>query len=151
VDQLAIVGIILLAGALLAYLTWRLKKGGQLHLRPLSAFSTLEGNVGKATESASQFHISLGRARLNGAVSPASVAALNVLDRLARDGYANSTPPLVSVGEGTLLLAAQERLQEAYRQANQSQDGTPVVAEFVAHDTDPFAYAGGVSSIIQQN
>jgi hypothetical protein len=150
-DQLATVGTILLVGALLAYATWRLKKGNQLQLRPLSAFSTLEGNVGKATESASRFHISVGQASLNGAANPTSIAAMNVLDRLARDGCANNTPPIVSVGEGTLLLVAQERLQDAYRQAELGQDEAPAVAEFVAHETDPYAYAGGVASLIQQN
>ena len=119
-------------------------------LRPLPAYAALKGQVGRAIESARQLHVSLGRASLTGPASPTSVAALAVLDKLAADGCASNTPPITTVGEGTLLPLAENNLRHAAAQSRKKV-GIPIgTARFIASKEDPFAYAGGVASVIQQ-
>lgn len=136
-------------GLLLWLFTRRLRNRGSFMLRPIASYTALEGQVGRAIESGSQMHVTLGRASLIGAASPTSVAALAVVDRLAQDGSASGTPPLVTVGEGTLLAVAKGSLRHAHSQTDSEVE--PGTAQFIATDTDPFAYAGGVAAIVQQN
>jgi len=119
-------------------------------LRPLAGYTALKGQVGRAIESASKLHISLGRASLTGTASPTSVAALAVLQRLAEDGCANNTPPITTVGDGTLLPLAENNLRQAAEDAKSTVGIPPGTVRFIASRTDPFAYAGGVASVIQQ-
>ena len=131
---------------LLLLLTRSIQAGRPYALRPLKGFEGLQGQIGRAIESGNQLHLTLGQASLAGQAAPTSVAAGQVLDHLARDGCANGTPPLVTVGEGTLLPLAQASLQEAFREAGRPDDFDLVYTQFVAHETDPFAYGGGVAS-----
>lgn len=144
----ALIAIIVL---MLFLLRQRLEGGrSEVYLRPLSGFQALKGQVGRAIESGRQLHVTLGQASLIGTAAPTSVAAGRVLDDLAKDGCANSTPPLVTVGEGTLLPLAQDSLRHAYEAAERKEDIELHQAVFVAHDTDRFAYAGGVSVEVLQ-
>ncbi|MBK8987179.1 MAG: hypothetical protein IPM39_14050 [Chloroflexi bacterium] len=149
-DLLPPVIIVVVAAAILL---WSRRLTGQEKpaLRPLTGYTALKGQVGRAIESASQLHVSLGRASLTGAAATTSIAALAVLDRLAEDGCANDTPPITTVGDGTLLPLAENNLRHAAEYANSSVGIPPGVARFVANTTDAFAYAGGVASVIQEN
>jgi hypothetical protein len=119
-------------------------------LRPFSAHVALKGQVGRAVESASRLHISLGRASLIGPASPVSIAAMSVLDRLAEEGCANDTPPITTVGDGTLLPLSENNLRHAASLAGSKQAIPTGTVQFVASSNDPYAYAGGVTNVIQQ-
>lgn len=148
-----ILNLLIIAFVAIFLLLWpkRLTQQGEMPpLRPLKAYSALKGQVGRAIESARQLHISLGRASLTGPANPTSVAALAVLDRLATDGCASNTPPITTVGEGTLLPLAENNLRYAAAQTRNKASIPVGTARFIASKEDPFAYAGGVSSVIQQ-
>ncbi len=140
---------IVLVLILIYILARRQQSGKQVVLRPFSAHTALRGQVGRAVESASRLHISLGRASLISAASPVSLAAMSVLDRLAEDGCANGTPPITTIGDGTLLPLAENNLRHAAAQAGN--ENIPIgTVQFVANQTDAFAYAAGVTNVIQQ-
>jgi hypothetical protein len=141
--------IVVLSGALLFLFTRRLQSGQEVGLRPLKGYKALTSQVGRAVESGRQVHFSLGRGSLSSSFSPASLAALAALENLAQDGCASDVPPLVTVGEGTLLPAAQDQLRGAYHQAGRSRDYANSMVEFVAPVSSPIAYAAGVSYAIQ--
>ncbi len=141
--------VVLVSAALLWIFSLRGRRGYTAVLRPLSAYKALDGHIGRAVESDSQLHISLGRASLSSADSPASVAALTVLSKMANDGSANGVPPLVTVGEGTLLPIAQESLRFAHE--NAQQEGSAGLARFMAAENQPYVYAGSVAVGLQQN
>lgn len=141
--------IVVLLAALVALYRW-LRLGKMVALRPLRGYGDLRGQVGRAIESGSQLHITLGQATLIGEASPTSVAGLTVLDQVARDGCANSTPPLVTVGDGTLLAAAQASVHHGYQQAGHAANYEATAVQFIADNTDPIAYSGGVASLIHQ-
>lgn len=129
----------------------RLGRGEGLSLRPLPGFDVLKIQIGRAIESGRQMHITLGQARLNGVASPTSVAALNMMKHLADEGCANDAPPLITTGEGTMMLAAQDQLRQSFEAANRPEGYRSRLVHFVAHDTDPYAYAGGVSSLMHED
>jgi hypothetical protein len=143
--------IAILAGAVLFLLTRRIQAGQQVGLRPVRGFQSLTGQVGRAVESGRRVHFSLGRAALNSAASPTSLAALAALDYLARDGCASDVPPIVTVGDGTLLPAAQDQLRGAYSRAGRAGDFSNTMAEFVAPESSPMSYAAGVSYTVQHS
>ncbi len=149
-DFILTVGVVVVVTGLLLFLSWRMSRHS-LTLRPLLPYSLLKDQVGKAVESGSQLHLTMGRASLTSVASPASIAALTILDAVAKDGCANGTPPLATVGEGTLLPAAQASLLRAYHEAQFTSGFEPGAAQFIAADTDPFSYAAGVTNVIHQD
>ena len=145
-----ILAALLVLVVLLYLLTRSVQAGRTAVLRPMTSYEGLTGQIGRAIESGRQLHLTLGQASLVGSANPTSVSAMAVLDSLARDGCANGTPPLVTVGEGTLLPLAQGSIQHALSEANRSGDFDLSLTQFVAHDTDPFAYSAGVGALLQQ-
>lgn len=143
--------IAILVGAVLYLFTRRIQAGEVVGLRPVSGYKSLTNQIGRAVESGRRVHFSLGRAGLNSATSPVSLAALAALDSIAEDGCASDVPPIVTVGEGSLLPAAQDQLRGAYREAGRSGDFSNTMVEFVASNTNPMSYAAGVSDVVQHN
>jgi hypothetical protein len=129
----------------------RLERGEGFTLRQLPGFADLKAQIGLAVESGRQMHIALGQAGLNGAANPTSLAALNMMGHLAEEGIANDTPPLITTGEATLMLAAQDKLHHGFEAANQSEGYHSRLVYFVAHDTAPYVYAAGVNGLMHQD
>ncbi len=144
---LALIAVLAL---LLFLLTRRIRAGATVLLRPLQGYTGLRSQIGKAIESGSQMHVTLGKASLISDASPTSLAAVTVLSYLSKDTCNNATPPLATVGEGTLLPAAQASIYGAYQEAGNTDQFDTTAAQFVASENDPIAYAGGVGSLIHQ-
>ncbi|WP_420641412.1 DUF6754 domain-containing protein [Candidatus Leptofilum sp.] len=145
-----VLAVILVLGLLLFLLTRSVRAGRTTALRPLISYQGLTGQIGRAIESGRQLHLTMGQGSLVGRTNPTSVSATAVLNNLAKDGCANGTPPLITVGDGTLLPLAQGSLQNALALARRSGDFDLSLTQFVAHNTDPFAYGGGVATLLQQ-
>jgi hypothetical protein len=142
--------VIVVVALLLWLLTRRQRSGRTAGKRPLTACHSLSNQVGEAIESGRKLHVSLGQASLIGAANPTSMAAVHVLDFLAKDGCASGTPPLTSVGDGTLLPLAQDSLRQAHKASGRIKEYRANMTQFLAADTDPYAYAGGIATILQQ-
>lgn len=149
-DSAVFVIVLVIVSLLLVIFTRRQQDGRPPSLRPLTACTTLANQIGEAIESGRQLHISLGQAGLTGTAMPTSAATVPVLDYLAADGCASGTPPLATVGEGTLLPVAQDSLRQAYTQAGRKSEYKPSMAQFIAHESDSYAFAGGIASVIQR-
>ena len=111
-DKVTIVAALLIAVAGSILFLWFMRRhraGWQVALRPIKGFQALQEQSDKAAETGRGVHLSLGRADLGGQGNPVSIAALEALDFLAESGARSDTTPLVTVGDGTLLLAAQDR------------------------------------------
>lgn len=149
-DLIFTFAIILTIVVLLFILGRRQQAGKITALRPFSAHKALKGQVGRAVENGSRLHISLGRGSLIGPSSPVSLASMSILARLAEDGCANDTPPITTVGDGTLLPLAENQLRFASERAGNSTRLPNGTAQFVANQHNAYAYAGGVTNVIQQ-
>jgi hypothetical protein len=150
VNLLIVFIIILFTAALLYLFARRLRAGYRPGLRPLPAYAVLSNQVGRAVESGRRVHFAAGRASLIGPAAPTSVAALKALDYLAQDGCPSGVPPLATVGEGTLLPAAQDSLRFGYAQAARPGDFSPQMVQFLAAEAFPMAYAAGVTEVIHR-
>ena len=144
------IAVIVILAILLFLLTRRIQAETAFPLRALKGYAGLRNQIGRSIESGSQMHVTLGQASLVSSASPTSVASLSMLDYLAKDSCANATPPLATVGEGTLLPAAQASLYHAYKQAGNTDQFDTTAAQFIASEHDAIAYSGGINSLIHQ-
>jgi hypothetical protein len=75
---------------------------------------------------------------------------LQPLDALAKAGARSDTAPLVTAGNGTLLLAAQDSQRKAHHDAGRDQDYSSDMAQFIAGRDFAMAYAAGVSDLVNR-
>ena len=118
--------------------------------RALSPFDALRRQVGRAVESGRRLHVTLGRATLSGLAGPTSAAALGVLDYLAHESGQSGVPPVVTVGEATLLPASQGTVRRGYEAGDRRKEFRLRNVHFVAPDPYPMTYAAGVSAILER-
>ena len=147
-DLLAVLLVAGVALLLLLLFTRRRPAGEGSEPRPLPAFALLQRQIGQAVENGSQIHVGLGRASLVDRRSSATIAGLQVLDSLAEESCANDTPPIITVGEGTILPAAQDKLYHAYARAERLRDFVPETVRFVADAGRPLVYAAGAADAV---
>jgi hypothetical protein len=131
---------------LVGMLVLRGRKGAAPSVRPLAAFQDLEAENGYAAESGGAVHVALGSGEIYGEDALASLAALQVVGSLAELGIAYSTPPLVTVGDPTLLPLAQDALRRAYERSGASEMYDPNCVRFVA--PTPVAYAAAAAQVV---
>lgn len=131
---------------LLVMLILRGKKGPSPSVRPLSAFQDLHSEVGYAAESGGAIHIALGSGGLYGEDTITSLAGLQVLESLADTAVSYNAPPIITVGDPTLLPLAQDVLRRAYERNGIAKMYDPNQVRFVA--PSPVAYAAGAAHVV---
>ena len=131
---------------LVAVLILRGRKGPHPEVRPLAAFQNLDAEAGYAAESGGTIHIALGNGGLYGEDAVTSLAGLQVVNSLADAAVSYGAPPIITVGDPTLLPLAQDVLRRAYERngVRELYDSTRV--RFVA--PSPVAYAAGAAHIV---
>lgn len=142
------IAILVISGILLWVVMRRMQREMMISLRPMRAYESVKQRVGMAVEGGQQLHFTTGRGPLQGAAGPTSVAALEILETLAREGSETGVRPHITVGDGTLLLAAQGTLQQSYETVGRPQDYRPRDVQFLADRAFPLAYAAGVTAEI---
>jgi len=135
------VGFIVLMGLRIL----RGKKGPDPMVRPLPVFQELKTEVGYAAESGGGLHIALGNGSLYGQSAITSVAALQLFSSLSDTMVAYDAPPIVTVGDPTLLPLAQDILRRTYERVGQAKLFDPRQVWFVA--PSPVAYAAGAAQV----
>jgi hypothetical protein len=144
-DVGAILLLVLSGFVLLVLLILRGRKGPAPQVRPLPAFQDLWDETGVAAESGGAIHIALGSGGLSGEDTVTSLAGLQVLESLA-DAAVSYTPPIVTVGDPTLLPLAQDTLRRAYERNGLAALYDPGRVRFVA--PSPVAYAAGAAHVV---
>ncbi len=130
---------------LVAMLILRGKKGPSPCVRPLPAFQDLRAQAGYAAESGGAIHIALGSGGLHGEDAVTSLAGLQVVEALADAAVSYSAPPIITVGDPTLLPLAQDILRRAYERRGLAELYDPGRVRFVA--PSPVAYAAGAAYV----
>ena len=115
-------------------------------LRPMAAWDTLRGLMGRAVEEGKQVHLSLGRSGPGAEQTAVVSAALDVQRHLAQKGAATGTAPLTTVADPLLMLAAQDALYRAYRDQGRATEYDGTCVQLIA--PDPLAYAVGAQDRI---
>jgi hypothetical protein len=143
--------VIVLVTALLLLVLTRRARRRKVTMRPVPGFEAVRDQIGRSVEEGTGVHVTLGRASLVGPASPVSLAALLAFGRLARDASASDVPPMATVGEGTLLLAAQDNLRGAYEAVDRAGDFRNTMTRFLPDADHPMAYAGGVNDLVNRS
>ena len=135
-------GILVLAVLLIL----RGRKGPRPEVRPLAAFQNLDAEAGYAAESGGTIHIALGSGGLYGEDAVTSLAGLQVVHSLADAAVSYGAPPIITVGDPTLLPLAQDVLRRAYERNGVAELYDSGRVRFVA--PSPVAYAAGAAHIV---
>jgi len=131
---------------LLVVLILRGRKGPIPSVRPLPAFQDIRTEAGYAAESGGAVHIALGNGGLYGEDSVTSLAGLQVVESLADIAVSYGAPPIITVGDPTLLPLAQDVLRRAYERNGAAESYDPGKVRFVA--PSPVAYAAGAANLV---
>jgi len=123
------------------------RKGTRLpEMRQISAFRDLRKVVGETAEEGGIIHIALGSGGLIGEDAMVSLAGFQLLEALAAKLVSYHTPPIITVGDPTLLPLAQDAIRRAYERRDLVDLYDPSRIRFVA--TSPVAYAAGTAQDI---
>ena len=141
----AILLLALSALVLIALLILRGRKGPRPTIRPLPAFQDLRDEIGHAAERGGTLHIALGSGGLNGEDAVTSLAGLQVVETLANVAISYNVPPIITVGNPTLLPLAQDLLRRAYERHGLAERYDPGRVHFIA--PSPVAYASGAANV----
>jgi len=114
--------------------------------RQLTAFRDLRRIVGESAEKGGTIHIALGSGGIAGEDAMVSLAGFQLLEALAADLVSYHTPPIVTVGDPTLLPLAQDVLRRAYEARDLADLYDPNRVSFVA--PSPVAYAAGAAQFL---
>jgi hypothetical protein len=123
-----------------------LGRGSRVKVRSLTSFQDLRSETGRAAESGGTIHIAIGNGGLIGEDAITSLAALEVVEELADTAVLYNAPPIITVGDPTLLPLAQDFLRRAYERHDLVKRYDPSQVRFIA--PSPIAYAAGAASIV---
>jgi hypothetical protein len=145
--QTIITWVLLLAMPLLLWwFVLYVRKRKSYTVRPIPAFETLRGLLGRTVEEGKRVHVSLGRSGVGGAQTAVVSAALDVLNDLADQGARIGVSPIVSVADPVLMLVAQDAIYRAFQRRDRVENYDETDVQMIA--PDPSAYAVGALDVI---
>ncbi len=126
--------------AILAWGGWALFARRHLPAaRAFPLFSRAAGAIGRAAEEGALVHLTLGSGSLVGSDAMTSVAALEGMTPLLSFSAAYDTPPIITTGDPTLYLLADDWMRRAYSRVGNVERYRPLLVQFSAGD--PVTYA----------
>ena len=122
------------------------RRSQRTRVRPLPAFQNLRHEIGRAAESGGTVHIALGNGGLTGGDCITSFAGLEAVAELADTAVLYNAPPVITVGDPTLIPLAQDILREAHERHDLVKRYSPTQVRFVA--PSPISYAAGAAELV---
>ncbi len=147
-ENLAAFLIVIISGIVFAFYALRYR-GRKLQHREYPIFNSLSEEVGRAAEEGLFIHITLGSGDITGEDALTSVAALEGLTALLNLSAAYDTPPIVTTGNPTLFLLADDWVRRAYIQGGNLMRYRRNLVEFVS--SSPATYAAMTSTQLYSN
>ena len=145
-DTVIKVAILLLSLWGLLYFSARVRRGKRPTVRPLPPFESIPPELGRAAEAGEALHLGLGSGAIGGSSTLTSLAGLQLLEGISDAAAAYGTPPIVTVGDPTLLPLAQDALRRACINRGVPHRFDPSSVRFVS--PTPSVYALGASDIV---
>lgn len=132
------------AAALVLLMAWAVRGRKRQPARVSAAGpSRLQDEIARAAETGGGVHIALGTGGLAGDRAMASVAGLRIAEAAADLAVSYGLSPVLSVGEPTLLPAAQDVLRRTYESHGIGDRFDPAHVRFLAPGEIPFAAGVG--------
>ena len=146
-EQIAGISLIVLAAVLIITFT-ALQRKIRFGLRSISAMRHLRQSLGLTIEEGKRLHVSLGNAGILSPGNAAALAGLSAVERMALLSMISDKPPVVTSGDGSLMLLSQDALRYVYRKGNALARYDPLNGRMSG--ATPFSYAVGASPVISQ-
>lgn len=148
IEQMVGAGIILLACILALVFGLMQRRMAGLPLRALPALDNLRRSVGLTIEDGKRLHVSLGSSSILGSGAAVSLAGLSMIEHLALLSMISDRPPVVTTGEGSLMVLGQDVLRYVYRKGNVLERYNPRQVRQTGFS--PFSYIVGAMPVIGQ-
>jgi len=139
--DIAALAILLVFLPVFVALTLRAKGGRRIPLRPIAAYRRLQALVSQGAESGEPIHVAIGSGRLGSDATLESLMGLTLFDYVARRASAANQPTLGTVGDATILPAAQAVLHQARAEAGYAERYIGREVQF--YGPEPLAYSAG--------
>jgi hypothetical protein len=110
-------------------------------LRKIPAFDQLRRIIDLSVEDGSRLQISLGRGGLLGPEAASAFAGMTLLRQIANVAADSDQPPIATTGDGSLMLLAQDSLQNVYKRLGISEQYYPRLVQTTG--LTPMSYAAG--------
>lgn len=144
--DVAALAMLLILVPLFVSLSLRAKAGRRIPLRPIAAYSRLKALVSQGTESGEPVHVAMGVGRLGTDATLESLMGLTMFDYVARRASAANQPILGTVGDATILPAAQAVMQQAREEAGHGERFSGREVQF--YGPEPLAYGTGAYAAV---
>lgn len=138
--------LVIMAVLLLLWTAVRARRGHIPSSRPLKAFDELPLQLGYSAESGAPLFFTLGSGAVGGDRTLTSIAALETLQGLADAAVAYGMPPVVAVGDPTILPLAEDVFRGAWGRRGTPERYDPTAIRFIG--IQPTVYAAGVADIL---
>jgi hypothetical protein len=138
--------IIFLVAAILLLVFAFLRRKSPSVLRRIDAYERLSRAVGLAVEGGTRLHVSIGRGNLFTARGGSALAGLAMLRRLSEQTSPSDRPPVVTSGDASLAILAQDTLQSGYRAAGAEDQYRFTTGRLTG--LTPFAFAAGTMPVM---
>ena len=112
-----------------------------VNLREIPAFITLRRAVGLAVEAGSRLHISIGRGKITSPESASAFVGLSMLERMARSASTGDRPPIITTGDPTLTILAQDTMKSSFQDLGLIDQYDPTASQLTG--VTPFSFAAG--------
>lgn len=136
--QIIALGFVLIGAIALALYGMRYRSQ-RPEARPFPLFRSLADEVGRVAEEGATIHIAIGNGSLTSDDAMTSIATLQGLSALIDLAAAYDTPPLITTGDPTLYLLANDWMRRAYARLGSAKLYRPNAVQFMA--ASPSAYA----------
>jgi hypothetical protein len=138
--------LIIIALGVLLWTAIRARRGPVPSTRPLPAFDGLPAELGHSAESGAPILFTLGSGAVGGDRTLTSIAALETLEGVANAAVAYGTPPIVAVGDPTILPLAEDIFLRAWNRRGTPERYNPTTVQFIG--IQPTVYAAGVADLL---
>ena len=137
----ALIVLVVTGLMLVGTMVLRGRRGSVVMVRSLPAFRNLRNKIQEVAETGGTIHVAVGSGALYGEDSVVSLGGLQTLEGIADAAVAYGVPPLITVGDPTLLVLCQDVLRRAYERRGLAVHYDPARVRFIA--PSPLAYAAG--------
>ncbi len=117
-EQIAGFALVVLAGILIVVFSFVLPRSRKFTLRNIPALQRLRRSVGLTIEDGKRLHVSLGNAGILSPGSASALAGLSAIERLTLLSMVSDKPPVVTSGDGSLMMLSQDTTRFIYRRGN---------------------------------
>ncbi|MGQ9468160.1 MAG: DUF6754 domain-containing protein [Anaerolineae bacterium] len=138
--------LVIIALGVLLWTALRARRGHIPSTRPLPAFDGLPAELGHSAESGAPILFTLGSGAVGSDRTLTSIAALETLEGVADAAVAYGTPPIVTVGDPTILPLADDVFLRSWNRRGTPERHNPATVQFVG--IQPAVYAAWVADLL---